>query len=199
MSQLTAIIKQMKPYILSKAANAESKAERIILTQSVAAATAGLASGFLPGAGAVIAVVTSTGAIWSMYYRLCQELEIKISQNILKALSSAILTNIATNLGILLVGELAASFIPGVAVAVSAAACYGITYLAGYLFMKLLVDLFKAGKNPAAMTADELTEAGRIAVQRENCRDIFKNARNEAKEKIRKGEITKETKQEPIE
>ena len=192
MSQLAAIIKQLTPYIMGKAYNTENKIEKIILTHSVTAATVGLAGGFLPGAGAVIATVASTGAIWSMYYRLCQELGIKISQNILKTLSSAILTNIATNLGILLAGELAATFLPGVSLVVSAAACYGITYLAGFLFMKLLVNLFKAGKNPSAMTAEELAAAGKEAVRQENCKDIFRNAREEAKQKIRNGEISKE-------
>ena len=192
MSQLAAIIKQLTPYIMAKAYNTENKIEKIILTHSVTAATVGLAGGFLPGAGAVIATVASTGAIWSMYYRLCQELGIKISQNILKTLSSAILTNIATNLGILLAGELAATFLPGVSLVVSAAACYGITYLAGFLFMKLLVNLFKAGKNPSAMTAEELAAAGKEAVREEDCKRIFKNAREEAKQKIRNGEISRE-------
>ena len=58
--------------------------------------------------------------------------------------------------------------------------------------MKLLVKLFKAGKNPSNMTAEELAAAGKEAVRQENCKDIFRNAREEAKQKIRNGEITKE-------
>ena len=194
MSDLALLLKQLGPVLKDGYSHgfSEDKVEDIIVKHSIASAAAGLAAGFLPGVGAIIAAITGSGAIWTMYYRICQEMQIPLSKNILKALGSAILSNIITQLGGVLALELIASFIPGIAIIANAAACYGITYLAGFLFIKLLVNLFKAGKNPAAMSADELSSAGKAASQETNCADIFKNARDEAKTKIRNGEITKD-------
>ena len=194
MSQLSAMLNQLDPVVhagIRRKINAIN-IENIIIKHAIASAAAGLAGGFLPGVAGIIAVVTSAGAIWTMYYRICREMGIKISQSILKTLGSAILSNIVTQLGGVILIEAIASFIPGVAIVASAAACYGVVYLAGYLFIKLLVSVFKAGQDPSVMSADELSAAGRQAAAEADCKTIFQEARAEAKSKIRSGEISKE-------
>lgn len=168
------------------------KVASIIDTHAIAAAAAGLAGGLLPGVASVIAMLTSTGAIWSMYYRICGELDIKVSKNMLKTVGSAVLTNIVTQLGGMLALELVSSFIPGLAVVASVALCYGITVLAGYLFLEILTRIFKAGKNPETMTEAEYREISREASANTDCKGIFKDAQKEAREKIRNGEITRD-------
>ena len=194
MSELNILLKQLRPMLQSGFSNGfdENKAKDIIIKHSIASAAAGLAGGILPGVASIIAVLTSTGAIWSMYYRLCKEMGVKVSQNILKALGSAILSNIVTQLGGMLLLDVALSFVPGMSIIVSAATCYGVTYLAGVLFIKLMVNLFKAGKDPTVMSEDELSNAGKAASREMDCAGIFKDAKNEAKDKIRRGEITKD-------
>lgn len=170
----------------------QAKVTSIIEAHAIGAAVAGLAGGVLPGVASVIAVLTSTGAIWSMYYRICGELDIKVSQNMLKTVGSAVLTNIVTQLGGMLALELVASFVPGLAVVASAAVCYGVTVLAGKLFLEILTRIFKAGKNPETMTEAEYREISRQASSATDCKGIFKDAQKEAREKIRNGEITRD-------
>ena len=191
MNQLGILAYQLKPMMENHYRNAD-EIEKIIMQQSMAAAAAGLAGGFLPGVAGIIATVTSAGSIWMMYGRICQALGIRISRNILKALGSAVLSNIVTQLAGVLAVELVASFIPGAAVVASAVVCYGVTYLAGFLFMKLLVNVFKAGRNPEKMTAEELADAIRQASRETDCKGVFKTAQAEAKAKIKSGEIRKE-------
>lgn len=190
MSKLTNLINELNPVMAGSTTS--DQVERIIRDHSVAACAAGLASGVLPGVGSIIATLTSAGAIWSMYYRICQKLNIHISENVLKTLGSAFLTNIVTQLGGVLLIELAASFVPGVALVASASICYGVTYVAGYLFIQLLVNVFKAGKRPDQLSAEELKAMGRAAGEQIHCKTIFKDAQADAKAQIHRGEITKE-------
>ena len=79
-----------------------------------------------------------------------------------------------------------------IGVAVTAAICYGVTYLAGYLFIKLLVSVFKAGKRPEQMTAEELAAVSRSVAADTNCAQIFRGANADAKDRIRRGEISRD-------
>ena len=187
MSQMNTIVSELR----NVRAFDEEKMSGIIKTHAVGAAAAGLAGGILPGVASVIAVLTSTGAIWSMYYRICGELGIKVSKNLLKTVGSAVLTNIVTQLGGMLALELLSSFIPGLALVASAAVCYSVTLLAGYLFLKILTTIFKSGKNPETMTEVEYRNLSRQASANADCKGIFRDAQREAKEKILNGEITR--------
>ena len=194
MSQLTAMMNELDTAMINQAIS-EMKIEDIITKHAKAAAAtalgAGIATFIFPVASAVVDVLVSTGIIWSMYSRISRELGIPMSKNLLKTLGSAFLSNIVANLGGALLLELTVSCVPAVGVAASAAICYGITYLAGCLFIKLLVNVFKAGKRPEMMTEAELKELGKKTSAEVNCKKIFKDAQNEAKERIKKGEITK--------
>ena len=190
MSKLTALINELNPVMLENKTSSD-RIESIVTQHAIGAAATGLAAGIIPGLSGILGILTSTGIIWSMYYRISQELGIPFTKNVLKTLGSAFLSNIFCNLSSLLLAELVCSFIPGIAIVATGAICYAIAYLAGYLFIKLLVNVFKAGKTPEAMTAEELTAMGKAAGAEVNCAQIFKEAQADAKERIRKGEITK--------
>lgn len=191
MSQLSTLMNELNPIIADRKTSSE-RIEGIITQHAIGSAAAGLAAGVLPGIGGVIATLSSAGVIWSMYYRICRELDIQISQNVLKTLGSAFLTNIITQLGGVLLIEFAASCIPGLALITSSAICYAITYLAGYLFIKLLINVFKAGKDPNTMTASELASISKATSAEIDCKQIFKQAQADAKNRIKRGEITKD-------
>lgn len=194
MSQLTTMINELNP-VMTQSKTSSERIESIITQHAVGAAATALGAGIMtfafPAAGAVVDALVSTGIIWSMYCRISRELNIPMSKNLLKTLGSACLTNIVANLGGALLLELAAACIPVVGVAASAAICYAITYLAGYLFIKLLVNVFKAGKRPDEMTADELADISKTVCAETNCEQIFKGAQTDAKEQIKRGEISK--------
>ena len=195
MSQLTAMINELNPVMIQSKTSSE-RIESIITRHATGAAATALGAGIMtfafPAAGTMIDVLVSTGVIWSMYYNVSRELGIPMSKNLLKTLGSAFLSNIAANLGGALLLELTATFIPIIGVAASAAIFYAITYLAGYLFIKLLVNVFKAGKRPEEMTADELADISKDVCADTDCKQIFKGAQTDAKSRIDNGEITKQ-------
>ena len=53
--------------------------------------------------GALAATAVGAGFIWRMYYQIDQALKIRVSTNILKSISSALLTNLVTGLSGVLV------------------------------------------------------------------------------------------------
>lgn len=171
--------------------------EKIIIGHSIVVAAAGLGGGvvsfFLPGAGGVISTLTATGSIWLMYYNICKELGISIPKNILKALGSAMLANVVTQLGGLLLLDAALTLVPGLAIPVCGAMCYGVNYLAGYLFILLLVEVFGGGRDPQNMSEAELKNAATAVCSATSCGEIYTDAYKEAKDKIKKGEITKDS------
>lgn len=195
MSQLTAMINELNP-VMTPNKTSSARIESIITQHATGAAATALGAGIMtftfPAAGALVDTLVSTGIIWSMYSRVSRELNIPMSKNLLKTLGSACLTNIVANLGGALLLELVATCIPVVGVAAAAAICYAITYLAGYLFIKLLVSVFKAGKRPDEMTEDELAGISKTVCAETNCEQIFKRAQTDAKGQIRRGEISKD-------
>ena len=194
MSHLTTMINELNP-VMTQNKTSSDRIESIITRHAAGAAATALGAGFMtfafPAAGPLINVLVSTGIIWSMYYNISCELGIPMSKNLLKTLGSACLTNIVANLGSVLLLELAATCVPVFGVAASAAICYAITYLAGYLFIKLLVNVFKAGKRPDEMTADELADISKKVCTETNCKQIFKGAQTDAQDQIKRGEISK--------
>ena len=56
---------------------------------------ASLAQSFIPGAG-VVATSAAVASLWKMYYDINQVLGIKISDNVGKSLTSAVLTNLSS-------------------------------------------------------------------------------------------------------
>lgn len=194
MSQLTTMINELNP-VMTQSKTSSERIERIITQHAAGSAATALGAGLFtfafPAASTVVDVLVSTGIIWTMYYRISSELGIPMSKNLLKTLGSACLTNIVANLGSVLLLELAATCVPVFGVAASAAICYAITYLAGYLFIKLLVNVFKAGKRPDEMTADELADISKKVCTETNCKQIFKGAQTDAQEQIKRGEISK--------
>lgn len=191
MSMLSAQIDKLNP-VLAQNNTTNEKIEELIELHAFYAGMSGFASGILPGVAGIIAALSSAGVIWNMYYRICRTLNIKITKNALKALSSAVLTNISTQLLGVLAISLATSWVPGVAVAATSVTCYGITYLAGYIFITLLTNVFKAGKNPDEMSEAELVAAGKAASKEVNGKKVFEAAREQGKERLKNGEMAAE-------
>lgn len=129
------------------------KAGDTIMSCAVVAAIAGVGSGWLPGAGALVATAAWVATIWGMYVKINKDLGISIKDNVLKSLASAILTNILAGAGslvLMLVGSFLLSFIPFVqvaAIAIDGIIGYITVFASGVLYIRLLTKLFKAGNN----------------------------------------------------
>lgn len=149
------------------------KAGDTIMGCAVIAAVAGVGSGWLPGAGALVATGAWVAAIWGMYVKINKDLGITIKDNVLKSLASALLTNLIASVGgiiLMLVGSTLLSLIPGLgtagAIAIDGAIGYVTVFASGVLYIKLLTKLFKAGNgfnlsenNVERMAKDIITES----------------------------------------
>ncbi|MBQ3078586.1 MAG: Hsp70 family protein [Clostridia bacterium] len=162
----------------------------IIKKHAAGSTAAAMAAGFIPGGAGVVAATVSVGFIWTMYYRICKSLNISVGKNTLKALASAVITNI---LGAI-VSEIAVStvmsIIPG-ANLLSAAAnglmSYYILYYSGILFMNMLVRIFNCGMNIENMTDEELKEAQKSVSNEIKFKDIKSEAKSAYKTRKQDG------------
>lgn len=179
--------------------NAQLKSEEIenvVGVHALGAAAAGLGVAWLPGGGAVAATAAMAGFIWTMYFRINKVIGLKMSKTLVKTLASAILSNIA-QAALAVVGTVvlstALSF-TGIGNAMSslmmAALNYAIVIVGGIIYLKLLVGLFSAGKNPSEMNESELKKAASNIMDKEDIGSMIKTARNDYKKAKKDGKVT---------
>lgn len=151
--------------------------EKIIITHALAASAAAVASGWIPGAGGAIATGIGVGFTISMYYRICSECNIPIGKNILKALASIVIAEIAAILSVSLAAQITLSLIPGVgslgAAALSAIINFGLVYVAGVLFLKMMVNVFDAKGGIENLSEDELKDMMKSVSTKKNIQSVY--------------------------
>lgn len=163
---------------------------------SKGAAIASAAAGALPGAGSVVAATISAGCIWGMYVKINSDIGLSISSNILKTLASGIATNLAVGAVGYLAGfalGFAASFIPVVGTAVSVTTfgilCYVLTLTSGYVYLKLLIHVFRTGKDINLMSAEDLENVAKDVCSKDEIKDVMKEAKAEYKRDEKNGDF----------
>lgn len=171
------------------------KAGKTIKNCSIAAAVAGVGTGWLPGAGALVASAAWVAAIWGMYVKVNIDLGISIKKNVLKSLASALLTNIIASAGsyiLMIVASFILSFIPGFgtvgAVAIDGMIGYITVFASGVLYINLLTKLFKAGKG-FTFTEEDAKGLAKDIVDESDMRTIIKEGRNAYKEDKKAGKF----------
>ena len=112
--------------------NAEGT-EKVILSYAIAAAAADAAGGAIPGLAIPAAIVSCFGAI---------------KEHALKLLAKAALANIAANLGGVLIAIFAGMLLPGASILVSAAVAFIAVYLAGIVFLRLILKMARQSCDP---------------------------------------------------
>lgn len=120
-------------------------AEKIIMDCGMVAAGAAAVGGIIPILEIPAMIISCVGAVWTMYIQLCKALGISIGDNLLKVLASAALSNIATNLVSIFAFELVTCFIPGLSMAAGALVTFACVYLAGIMFMNMILAFAKKG------------------------------------------------------
>lgn len=173
------------------------KAGGTIKACAIAAAAAGVGAGWLPGAGALVASAAWVAAIWGMYIKVNKDLDISISENILKSLASAFLTNIIASAGALIISIVLGAilaFLPGIgtvgAVAIDGFIGYITVFASGVLYIKLLTRLFKA-KGKADFSGVDVKDIAKEVVAASNMKEILKEAKSEYKKDKKNGNLKK--------
>ena len=153
---MTKLLKELKVFYY----NADEAGKMIISCALVAAGSAAV-GGMIPALEIPALIVASVGAVWTMYIKLCRILHISIGDNLLKVLASAALTNIATNLIGVFALELLSCFIPGIASISGALITFTSVYLAGQMFMGMVLFFARQGKTGADLgnvSAEEMRD-----------------------------------------
>lgn len=127
--------------------NAEDT-EKVIINCALVAAGADAVGGIIPGLAIPATIASCFGAVWVMYGKLCGTLGISLKENVLKLLAKAALANIAANLSGALIAMFAGMFIPGASIFVSAAVAFVTVYLAGIVFLALILKMAKKSSDP---------------------------------------------------
>ncbi|GHT02214.1 hypothetical protein AGMMS50276_31950 [Synergistales bacterium] len=170
--------------------------EEIINVHAVGAAAVGLASGWIPAAGGMAGMMASTGFVWSMYYRINKKIGIPISKTAAKSLGSAVLSNLAGSCMAIVGGTILATLLSFTGIGnffsslIMASMDYAVVLVAGIIYLKLLTGLFKAGKDPANMSGDDLKSHADDVIRQENTKQLLKDAVREYKKKRKDGEVS---------
>lgn len=170
------------------------KAEKTIYACSITATVAGVAAGIVPGAGAAIAASACVAAIWSMYVKINFDLGISISQNVLKSLASALLTNLLASAAFVaaaFVSSVVVGFIPGLqplAAGIDAILSYVTVFASGVLYIKILTKVMKA-KGTFVFDESEVKKLAKDVVDSSDVKGIVKEAKSSYKDAKKNGEL----------
>lgn len=100
-----------------------------------------VATAFIPVGG--LDMVAATANVWTMYVRINNALGIKFSDNKMKSIGSAVVSNLVQNLGVAAVAVALKwspiAYIPSVAVLTGA--LYGLTMTSGWVYLKALANM----------------------------------------------------------
>ena len=154
----------------------------IVKFHAKCAALSALGTAWVPGAGAFIANAAGIGFIWGMYARINNAIDLKTSENITKTLASGIVTN----LGAYFIGNTllsaAFSFIPGLgsvgASVLTGGMVYALTIVSGLIYLKILTNIFTAGKDPSTFSASQLKKFAESAKNEMDIEGIIDSAKN---------------------
>lgn len=157
--------------------NAEDT-EKVIINCALVAAGADAVGGIIPGLAIPAVIASCFGAVWVMYGKLCDTLGISLKENVLKLLAKAVIANIAANLGGALAAIFVGMFIPGASIFVSAAVTFITVYLAGIVFLALILKM--AEKSSDLHTFSDISEEDMMETVNETklSKEDLKEAKN---------------------
>lgn len=165
----------------------------IIKFHSKGAAVAALGSAWVPGAGGAAATVACAGFIWTMYGRIGSEIGLTFSKNVLKSLASGVATNVASYVVGMIALSTAFSFVPGLgnigASVIMGGTSYALTLASGYVYLKIMTQLFSKGIDPTTLSEKELKNIAKNVASDSDVKDVIRNAKEEFKSKEEKGEF----------
>lgn len=163
-----------------------------ISNYAIAAAVASAVAGAIPGVAGVVAALTQAGFVWATYVKINKTLGISMSENTAKFIGSAIVTNLVTNCGALLLAYAAAcvvAFIPGVGVAANAILGYVIVYVAAIIYLKLITRLMKPDGTLHVNESDDTKHIIKEIIKDSNIKEMVEEGRDAYKQAKKNGDI----------
>ncbi|MBO5180734.1 MAG: zinc-ribbon domain-containing protein [Paraprevotella sp.] len=165
-----------------------------ISNYAIAAAVASAVAGVIPGIAGVVAALTQAGFVWATYVKINKTLGISMSENTAKFIGSAIVTNLVTNCGALLLAYAAAcvvAFIPGVGMAANAILGYIIVYVSAIIYLKLITRLMNQDGTLHVDESDDTKHIIHDIIKDSNIKDMVKEGKEAYSRAKKNGDIDK--------
>ena len=182
---------------VSKGALSGTKIENIagiINKYAIYSAVAHMAS-LTGGLGSVVALVTQTGLVWTTYVKINKELGISMSDNTMKFIGSAVLTNLIANAGMYLVAMATAWLIGMIpvlnfaAIAVEVVIAYVLIYATALIYLKLLTEVMRAKGSYEMEESEDTKDLIKKIVKETDIKGVVKEGRDAFKEAKDSGEL----------
>ena len=164
----------------------------IINKYAIYSAVAQMAS-LTGGIGSVVAFLTQTGLIWTTYVKINKELGVSMSENTMKIVGSAVLTNLIANAGIYLV---ATAWLIGMipvlnfaAIAVEVVIAYVLIYASALIYLKLLTEVMRAKGSYELEESEDTKDLIKKIVKDTDIKGVVKEGRDAFKEAKDSGEL----------
>ena len=172
--------------------------KEIINDFAIASALAGMAACVIPGVAGVVAALTQAGFVWATYVKINKTLGISMSENTAKFIGSAILTNIVTCSGALLIsyaGAAVLSFIPiwgqVASAAIDGALGYIIVYAAAVIYLQFITKMMQPDGTLKILEEDDTKHIIEDIIKQNNMKDLIKEGRNSYKQAKADGSLDK--------
>lgn len=162
---------------------------------AIAAAVASGVAGVAPGIAGVAAALTQAGFVWATYVQINKTLEISMSENTVKFIGSAVVTNLITNAGAfaaVIVGSTIMSVLPGgqiLSVAMSAALGYVIVYVSAIIYLKLITRMMQSDGTLKVAESDDTKHIIRDIIKESDIKDMVKEGKAAYKQAKKDGSI----------
>lgn len=165
---------------------------------AIASAVASVAACAIPGVAGVVAALTQAGFVWATYVKINKTLGISMSEHTAKFIGSAIVTNIVTNGGALLVayaGAAVLSFIPlfgqVASAAIDGALGYIIIYASAIIYLLLISKMMQPNGTIKVGENDSTKRVIQEIIKENDIEDIIKEGRNSYKKAKADGSLDK--------
>ena len=154
---------------------------------AIASAIASMAAGVIPGVAGVVAALTQAGFVWATYVKINQTLGISMSENTAKFIGSAIVTNIVTGGGAMLLAYAGAAvlglfpFFAPLTIFINGALGYIIVYVSAVIYLQLISKMMQPDGTLKVAENDDTKHIIQEIIKQNNIEDIIKEGRNSYK------------------
>lgn len=165
---------------------------------AIASALASMAACVIPGVAGVVAALTQAGFVWGTYVKINKTLGISMSENTAKFIGSAIVTNLVTCSGALLLSYAGAAIVgliplygQALAAAIDGALGYIIIYVAAIIYLQLITELMQPNGSLRVSESDDTKHIIEKIVKISNIKEMIKEGRNSYKKAKADGSLDK--------
>ena len=163
---------------------------------AIASALASMAAAVIPGGGGMIAAAAQVGFVWATYVKINKTIGLSMSKETAKFIGNAILTNLVTYYGTMLVGHILAGVLALIPVAGSALAAaaegvigYTVIYVSAYIYLKLITRVARPDGTIDVADKDKTSGIIKEIMAREDMKGLIKEGAKQFKDAQKSGAL----------